>query len=253
MSEFAAGEVQEQREGRRLFTTFAYLVAKQGATAVLGLVYWLLATRLFPAQDVGLAAAASSTASFLGAIGVLGIPILLLAELNSIEAGSRRVLFTTGMAIACLVVLVLSLVALALSPAIGQSLRVIGSDPATAALFVLGSVATVATLTFDNAAIGLHRGSAQLTRGIVAAVLKPACVGLLVLFGARTSAGLMLAWGSALVISVVACGPMLRFTSTRAGEGRIRPGWSSHATTPCCRSIITCSTSRSTRSPTSSR
>jgi hypothetical protein len=77
-------------ELRRLFTNFAYLVAKQGATAVLGLVYWAVATRLFSARDVGLAAAASSTGFFLGAISALGIPLLLVAELESLPASARH-------------------------------------------------------------------------------------------------------------------------------------------------------------------
>ncbi len=221
MSDLVTDEVKETGERKRLFTTFAYLVAKQGATAVLGLGYWILATRLFPAQDVGLAAAASSAASFLGAIGVLGIPILLLAELNSVEDATRRAMYTTGLAIACFVVFLLAIAALALSPALGKSLRIIGHDPVTAALFVVGSVATVATITFDSAAIGLHRGSAQLTRGTLGAVLKPACVGILVFAGMRTSAGLLLAWSVALVVSVLACSPMLRLKSTRAGEGTL--------------------------------
>ncbi|HZI75771.1 MAG TPA: hypothetical protein VFD73_17460, partial [Gemmatimonadales bacterium] len=99
-------------ELRRLFTTFGYLVAKQGATAVLGLAYWAVATRLFSAEDVGLAAAASSTAFFLGAIGAIGIPLLLLAELDSLPAAVRRVAFSTGMYISCLAVLILSLATL---------------------------------------------------------------------------------------------------------------------------------------------
>src|SRR5262249_29495511 len=37
---------------RRLFTTFAYLVAKQGATAVLGFAYLAVATHLFSARAV---------------------------------------------------------------------------------------------------------------------------------------------------------------------------------------------------------
>src|SRR5215469_7422709 len=86
MSEFAAGEPIGQQteqpvqaseptvqsperpghlsELRRLFATFGYLVAKQGSTAILGLVYWAVATHLFSTQDVGLAAAANSTALF---------------------------------------------------------------------------------------------------------------------------------------------------------------------------------------------
>jgi O-antigen/teichoic acid export membrane protein len=206
-------------ELRRLFTTFGYLVAKQGATGVLGLAYWAVATRMFSARDVGLAAAASSMAFFLGAIGAVGIPLLLLAELDSVPAAVRRVTFSTGMYISCLAVLILSLATLALSPFLGDSLRIIGSDPATAAFLVIGSVATMGALTFDNAAIGLHRGSAQLTRGSLNSALKLAVVGVLVLVGTRTAPGLLFAWALAGVVSLVVCIPMLRLEPTPAGEG----------------------------------
>ena len=214
-------KLRSPSELRRLFTTFGYLVAKQGATAVLGLAYWAVATHLFSARDVGLAAAASSTAFFLGAIGALGIPLLLLAELDSLPAAVRRVTFSTGMYISCLAVLILSLATLALSPFLGESLRIIGADSATAALFVVGSVATMATLTFDNAAIGLHRGSAQLWRGSLSSVLKLAVVGVLALAGARTASGLLFAWALALVVSLIVCVPMLRLQPTAAGEGNL--------------------------------
>ena len=214
-------ELLQVTELQRLFTTFGYLVAKQGATAVLGLAYWAVATRLFSARDVGLAAAASSTALFLGAIGALGIPLLLLAELHSLSAAVRRVTFSTGMYISCLAVLILSLATLLLSPFLGDSLRIIGSDWTTAAFFVIGSVATMGALTFDNAAIGLHRGSAQLWRGSLNAVLKLAIVGVLVLVGTRTAPGLMLAWALSLVVPLVACLPMLRLAPTPAGEGNL--------------------------------
>jgi O-antigen/teichoic acid export membrane protein len=207
-------------ELRRLFTTFGYLVAKQGATAVLGLAFWAVSTHLFPAGDVGVAAAASSTASFLGAIGALGIPLLLLAELDSMPATVRRVAFSTGTYIACLAVLVLSLVTLALSPFLGGSLKIIGAAPVTAALFVIGAVATMATLVFDNVAIALHRGSAQLWRGSLNSVLKLALVGALVLAGTRTASGLLFAWAVALVASL-ACLTMLRLEPAPAGEGSL--------------------------------
>jgi O-antigen/teichoic acid export membrane protein len=241
MSDFAAGEpvgpaepartaqlpVKSSRfpvrtaELRRLFTTFGYLAAKQGATAVLGLAYWAVTTHLFSATDVGLASAAASTAAFLAAIGALGIPLLLLAELNSLAAAVRGVIFSTGMYIAGLAVLVLALATLALSPVLGDNLRIIGGDWTTAALFVIGSVATIGAITFDDAAIGLHRGSAQLWRGSLTSVLKLAVVGFLVLVGTRTAQGLLFAWALALVVSL-ACLPMLRLDSTRAGEGSLR-------------------------------
>jgi len=211
--------LRQPSELRRLLTTFGYLVAKQGATAVLGLAYWAVATHLFSAQDVGLAAAASSAAFFLAAIGALGIPLLLLAELDSLPPVAHRVTLSTGMYISCLAVLILSLATLTLSPFLGASLRIIGADSATAALFVIGSVATMGGLTFDNAAIGLHRGSAQLWRGSLNSALKLAIVGVLVLVGTRTASGLLFAWALALVVSLVVCIPMLRLEPTPAGEG----------------------------------
>jgi O-antigen/teichoic acid export membrane protein len=207
-------------ELRRLFTTFGYLVAKQGVTAILGLAYLVVATHFFSARDVGLAAAASSTAFFLGAVGALGIPLLLVAELDSLPTAARRVAVSTGIYITCLVVLILSLATLALSPFLGGSLRIIGADSTTAALFVIGAVATMWALTFDNAAIGLHRGSAQLTRGSLTSVLKLAVVGALVLVGTRTAVGLLSAWALTLVVSLV-CLPMLRLEPTPAGEGNL--------------------------------
>jgi O-antigen/teichoic acid export membrane protein len=213
--------LKQPSELRRLLETFGYLAAKQGTTAALGLAYWAVATHLFSAQDVGLAAAASSTALFLGAIGALGIPLLLLAELDSLSAAVRRVTLSTGTFIACLAVLILSLGTLALSPFLGASLRIIGADPTMAALFVIGSVATMATLIFSNAAIALHRGSAQLWQGSLSSALKLASVGVLILVGARTAPALLFAWVLALVVSLVVCMPMLRLEPTPAGEGNI--------------------------------
>jgi O-antigen/teichoic acid export membrane protein len=221
MSLLGRGEPKQATELRRLFTTFGYLVARQGATAAIGLAYWAVVTHLFAARDVGLAAAAASTALLLAAFGALGVPLLLLAEIETIDAAKRRVVFTTGLLIAGLVVLVLAIGTMALSPFLGKSLKLIGEDPATAALFVVGAVATMAGLTLDNLAIGLHRGDAQLWRGTLSSVVKLACVGLLVLASTRTSAGLIFAWAFALVISFVACIPMLGLEKTPSGEGTI--------------------------------
>jgi len=221
MSWFGRGEQKQVTELQRLFTTFGFLVSKQGATAVIGLAYWAVATRLFSAGDVGLAAAAGSTALLLAAAGALGIPLLILAEIETIDASERRAVFTTGMAIAGVVVLILSIATIALSPFLGKSLRSIGADPVTASLFVVGSVATVAGLTLDNAAIGLHRGAAQLWHGTLSSALKLGVVGLLVLASTRTSSGLIFAWAFALVFSLVVCIPMLRLEATPAGDGNI--------------------------------
>jgi O-antigen/teichoic acid export membrane protein len=213
---------EQATERRRLFTTFGYLVSKQGMTAAIGLAYWAVVTHLFSAHDVGLAAAAASTALLLSAVGALGIPLLLLAELETMDPAERRVIFTTGLAIAGAVVLVLSIVAMVLSPVLGESLRLIGGDPITALLFVIGSVATIAGLTFDNAAIGLHRGVAQLWHGGLSSGFKLVFVALLVLASTRTSAALIFAWVLALIASFAICLPMIQLKRAQPGTGSLQ-------------------------------
>jgi O-antigen/teichoic acid export membrane protein len=221
MNWYGGTEPHHVAELRRLFTTFGYLVANQGAVAVIGLAYWAAATHLFGPTEVGLSAAAASTALLLAAVGALGIPLLLLAEIESVDATERRVLFTTGNAIAAFVVLIMAIGTIVLSPWLGQSLRMIGADPVAAALFVVGSVATMAGLTLDGAAVGLHRGAAQLWRGSLSSILKLACVVVLVLASTRTSTGLIFAWAMSFVVAFFVCMPMLGLEHSRAGEGTL--------------------------------
>jgi O-antigen/teichoic acid export membrane protein len=215
------GESHNLAEIRRLVTTFGYLVANQGAVSVIGLAYWAVVTHLFSSSEVGLSAAAASTAILLAAFGGLGIPLLLLAEIDSVDATGRRVFFTTGTAIASFVVLIMAIATIALSPWLGQSLRIIGADPVAATLFIVGSVATMAGTTLDRAAVGLHRGAAQLWRGSLSSILKLAFVGVLVVVSTRTSTGLIFAWALALVVAFFVCIPMLGLKRSRAGEGAL--------------------------------
>jgi len=221
MKWYRSGEQQHVAEMRRLFTTFGYLVATQGAVALIGLAYWAVVTHLFGPTEVGVSAAAASTALLLAAFGALGVPLLLLAEIESVDIMERRVLFTTGNAIAVFVVVILAVGTVALSPWLGQSLRIIGANPAAATLFIVGSAGTIAGLTLDGAAIGLHRGAAQLWRGSLSALLKLACAGVLVLLSARTSTGLILAWAMALLLAFFICIPMLGLERRASGDGTL--------------------------------
>lgn len=214
---------ERRRETRSLFGTFGFLVSKGGVTALLGVVYWATATRLVSTTQVGIAAAATSTATLVSTLGILGVGTLLLAEIGGVDESERRVMLTTGLALSTLAVAVLAGASLALSPLLGQSLRAVGRNPVTALLFVGGAAATAACGTFDNAAIGLHRGSAQLVRATVASVVKVALVGLLVVAGLRTTSGLLVAWVAGLVVSIVVCSRMLRLAPSSREDTGLRP------------------------------
>lgn len=219
--------------GRGLLGRFTYLVATQAVTVALGLAYWTVTARLFPAGSVGVAAAATSTATLLGTLGVLGVSTVLLVTLGSIDPEEERPLVSTAMLVAGASVLLLAVGAWALSPLLGPSLRALGASPVDAVLFVVGAVETTCGSVLDSAAIGLRRGPAQLARNAVASFLKVVLVVGAVELAARTATGLLLAWDVALGISLLLAPRLLhlsgaggRHVGLAARLGLVRRFWS---------------------------
>ena len=83
---YGGGEPHHMAELRRLFTTFGYLVANQGAVALIGLAYWAAVTHLFGPTEVGLSPRRLRRRYCWRPVGALGIPLLLLAEIESVDA-----------------------------------------------------------------------------------------------------------------------------------------------------------------------
>lgn len=206
--------------GRGLLGRFTYLVATQVVTVLLGFVYWTVTARLIPAGQVGVAAAAISTGTFLAMIGVLGVSTVMLVALDAMNVRDRRAFVSTGLVAASASVLLLAVGTWALSPLLGPNLRALGANPLDGVLFVLGAVALTSGLVLDAAAIGLRRGPAQLIRNAVASALKVGLVLGCVVFAARTTTGLLLGWDAALVASLVVAPRLLRLRYRRASLKR---------------------------------
>ena len=208
-----AAESSRWREllaGRGLIGRFVYLMITQGVVVALGLAYWTSTTRLVLPQSVGLAAAAISAGSLIGALGVLGTGTFLLAELGRTRISERRGLITTSMAVCSATVLVLALGTWAISPVLGHSLSQLARQPLIAVLFVVGTVGQTASGVFDAAAIGLRNGPLQLVRNATASGLRLVLVLAAILLGARNATGLMIAWTASIVISLASCFHLMR-------------------------------------------
>lgn len=204
--------------GRGLLGRVTYLAATQVVTVVLGFAYWTVTARLVPAHQIGVAAAATSTALLLSMLGVLGATTIMLVALGSLDEADQRALVTTGLIAASLTVLLLALGAWALSPFLGPSLRRLGENPLDGLLFLVGAVETACGSVLDAASIGLRRGMAQLARNAIASVLKVMLVLVVVVASARTTTGLLVVWDLALGVSILFSPRLLRL---RLGRVRI--------------------------------
>ncbi|MCU1491274.1 MAG: polysaccharide biosynthesis protein [Acidimicrobiaceae bacterium] len=218
----ARRQVRSLLAGQDLFGRFAYLVATQAVTVLLGFAYWTLAAHVVSSRSLGIATAAIFVATLLGAVGVLGTASLLLVQLGQIdEEEERRDLIRACLGAAVTVTVSLALVAWLVSPWLGPSFRRIGADPLDAMLFALGTGIQTAGVVLDAAAIGLRRGPLQLARNALSATLKLAFVPICVFSFARNPAGLLGGWDLSMLASLLVARRVLGRSSVRSGRGRL--------------------------------
>jgi len=131
------------------------LIATTALNAAFGLVYWVLAARLYPEDVVGAAAGAIAAMMFVTSIGWLGLQFVLIRFVPVAGDSTGRLILSTyaaagvvGMATA-----VLFLVAFA-GP---TGLAFVAAGPAAVAVFLTGSAAWIVFSLQDPALIGLRR------------------------------------------------------------------------------------------------
>lgn len=131
------------------------LIATTAINAAFGLLYWVLAARLYPAETVGAAAGAISAMMFVTSIGWLGMQFVLIRFVPVAGDHTGRLILTTYAiaGIAGLVSAVVFLVVFA-GPA---GLGFVAAGPATVSAFLAGSAAWIVFSLQDPALIGLRR------------------------------------------------------------------------------------------------
>ena len=206
---------------RDLLSNAGSLVMSTGVASLLGVVYWVVATRLFSQRAVGYASAAVSAMTLLGTIGMLGLGTLLIGELP--RRHGRAGLVAAALLTSGLGSLLLGLCFAVVAPRVSVSFATMIGTPARGLLFAAGVAVTAVTLVFDQATIGLMRGSLQLGRNIAFAVAKVAVLpATAIVLHDRLGVGITLSWVAGLALSLALVAIRLRL----GGEPVLpRPDW----------------------------
>jgi len=146
---------------RDLLSNAGSLVMSTGVASLLGVIYWAVATRLFSQRAVGYASAAVSAMTLLGTIGMLGLGTLLIGELP--RRRDRAGLVAAALLTCGLAALLLGGGFAVVAPRVSVNFAIMIGTPARGLLFAAGVAVTAVTLVFDQATIGLMRGSSCTT------------------------------------------------------------------------------------------
>ena len=147
------------------------LIGTTAITSGLGFVYWWIAARHFSPEAIGFASACISAMMLLGSFCVLGLGTLLITELPR-QRGKEASLISSALLVVSLVGGGVGIVFALLAPYAISSFRSLGTNSLNCSIFAVGVSLNAVTLVLDQALIGLLRGSLQLWRNTVFAVVK---------------------------------------------------------------------------------
>src|SRR5262245_58852900 len=192
---------------RDFLLSSASLVASQVITAGVGFLFWVLASRLFTQEAIGIASAVVSGLLLIGTLGAAGLGTMLIHQLPRHGKG-RLGMVSASLVASAVLGTVLGLGFMVIAPLLSPEFAPIASDPVAVASVAIGAGATAASVVLDQALIGLLRSGLQLIRNVVAAVTRVVLLGLAALLttgvAAGDSTGLINAWTASIVLSLVA-------------------------------------------------
>ena len=189
---------------RQLLFSSASLMASQILTAGVGFLFWVVAARRFDEASVGVASAAISAMSLIGAIGTVGMGTLLIREMP-LNRGSEHRMLSAALLLSSGLGAVLGVAFVLLAPLLSDEFAPLVADPWIWLSVVVGSGLTAAGLNMDQALVGLLRSELQLVRNIVAAGGRLLLLLATVFIGSAAGSLAMLgSWSGALALSMAA-------------------------------------------------
>ena len=175
------------------FSALALVAAKVG-TMGFGFLAWIVAARLYPAHEVGLASGAVSAVTLCAQIALIGVGSAVITLLPG-HIGRPARLIDTSVSLLMLTGAATALLFLLFAGNVLQELRVVAADPVYAVLFVVLSVGGTLGVLFDQVSTARRRGDQVLIRGVAAGVVTLIAVLLIGRWlGGGTSRDIFAAW-----------------------------------------------------------
>ena len=195
------------------------LIATKVATLGLGFLFWLVAARLFPPAEVGLAGGVVAAVMLCVQLALLGVGSAVIALFPAHQERPARLL-DTALTSSLVAGAVVGLAFAGLAAVAFAQLRVVGARPGYLALFVAMSALGTAGVVLDQISTTLRRGDQALTRGLLNGVLSLAAVGALAGVAGAGSMALFACWVAGVAAAFVLGALQLRHA---LGRYRFRP------------------------------
>jgi O-antigen/teichoic acid export membrane protein len=170
------------------------LVAAKVGTMGFGFLAWIVAARLYPAHEVGLASGAVSAVTLCAQIALVGVGSAVITLLPD-HIGRPARLLDTSVSLLTVTAGATALLFLLFAGNVLHELNVVAADPLYAVLFVVLAIGGTLGVLFDQVSTARRRGDQALIRGVAAGVITLVAVLLIARWlGGDTSRDIFAAW-----------------------------------------------------------
>ncbi len=196
-----------------LFNNASYLVANSILGSLAGFVFWLIAARLYTAEDVGLASTIISAIGLIALLSNFGFSISFIRFLSGSKEKARNLInscLTVSASVACVLGVTFVLGVEIFSPA----LSFIRSNIVFTVVFVLFTILVIVSSLQDSIFVGYRKANLSFIKMTIQSVLKIPIIFFLVAFG---SFGIVASYAMAFLAAA--------FISALVLVPRVNPGY----------------------------
>ncbi len=186
--------------GVSLYRNSIYLILNSGILGLTGFFFWVLAARLYPAEDVGLASAAISAMALLTLLSVLGLDYGLIRFLPGSGKKANKII-NSCLTVGGITSMALSLIFLAGLHIWSPALIFIRENPIFLIVFLVFTVVSTVVTFVPQTFIAMRRAGFVLAQGLVFSLLR--FIPLIFLASLFHTFGIFASWGIALSIALV--------------------------------------------------
>lgn len=182
-----------------LYKNSYFLMATSGATAILGVVFWIVVARLYSPDQVGLATALISAIGLVGVFCKLGFDFGLIRFLP--QESDRKGMINSCFTVAGLFSLLLAIIFVAGLDFWSPALLFVQKDITILLLFIVFTPISTLLMLQASAFVGMRSAKFSFVQTLIANVLRLPLPIILVSLGVL---GIFFSWGVAICVALIA-------------------------------------------------
>lgn len=178
-----------------------HLIVTNFSSLILGFFFWMVATRLYMPNDIGIISAILSSMFLISSLSTIGLPTALTFYLPTYSKGvDANKIINSCLIISIIISIIFSLVFILMIDILAPELKSVLGDLGLSIIFVITTIVTTISMIMSGIFIAGKRSSFQMIKENIFSIVK---IFLLILFSSLGAIGIFVSWSLGLIISTV--------------------------------------------------